>query len=206
MSVDIRVELPAFAHSFDIPDVPLSSTILDVKGRIFHLCIGAPRVEGQRLIFRGRCLADHEKVEHIQSPDSGLILHLAVHPSAWTKLLPSPQLPLPAPVNTNMQIPLPAAVTGSHPLAYVLYIHQNALIALMQGTIVQPRDLNELNHSKILSIQHLEKHGWQWPSILDEAFPPSSQGGLKYDRINIECAVSSQLRLLSDRLAEDSYI
>lgn len=62
--VELRVELPAYAHSFLI-HVPSSCTILDVKQEIFQKCVGAPRVDGQRLIWRGRYLVDSEKLDEL---------------------------------------------------------------------------------------------------------------------------------------------
>jgi Ubiquitin family len=62
--VQLRVELPAYAHSFLVHVSP-SCTILDVKQEIFKACIGGPRVEGQRLIWRGRYLVDSEKVDEL---------------------------------------------------------------------------------------------------------------------------------------------
>lgn len=62
--VELRVELPSYSHSFLI-QVPLSYTILEVKGEITRSCPGAPRADGQRIIWRGRVLRDEEKVEDI---------------------------------------------------------------------------------------------------------------------------------------------
>jgi hypothetical protein len=62
--VELRVELPSYSHSFLI-QVPTSYTILDVKGEISKSCTGAPRANGQRLIWRGRVLRDEEKVEDV---------------------------------------------------------------------------------------------------------------------------------------------
>lgn len=62
--VELRVELPAYAHSFTI-QVPRSCAILYVKQEIFRTCVGGPRVDGQRIIWRGRYLVDHEKVDDL---------------------------------------------------------------------------------------------------------------------------------------------
>jgi len=62
--VQLRVELPAYGHSW-IVHVPRSSTILDVKQEIFKTCTGGPQVEGQRLIWRGRYLVDNEKIDEL---------------------------------------------------------------------------------------------------------------------------------------------
>jgi hypothetical protein len=60
-TVELRVELPANSHSFQVT-VPLDATVLDVKREISRSCIGAPQVDGQRLIYRGRFVGDGEKV------------------------------------------------------------------------------------------------------------------------------------------------
>lgn len=62
--VQLRIELPTYARSFTI-QIPDTCTILEVKEEISRTCPGRPRVEGQKLIWRGRFLADNEKVETI---------------------------------------------------------------------------------------------------------------------------------------------
>lgn len=61
MSLLVRVELPTYSHSFRV-SVPSIGTINDVKREIENVCVGNPRVQGQRLIWRGRFLSDDEKV------------------------------------------------------------------------------------------------------------------------------------------------
>ena len=61
MSLLVRVELPTYSHSFQV-SVPSTGTINDVKREIENVCVGSPRVQGQRLIWRGRFLGDEEKV------------------------------------------------------------------------------------------------------------------------------------------------
>ena len=61
MSLLVRVELPTYSHSFQV-SVPSTGTINDVKREIETVCVGNPRVQGQRLIWRGRFLGDDEKV------------------------------------------------------------------------------------------------------------------------------------------------
>ena len=61
MSLLIRVELPTYSHSFQV-SVPSIGTVYDVKCQIESVCVGNPRVLGQRLIWRGRFLGDDEKV------------------------------------------------------------------------------------------------------------------------------------------------
>ncbi|KAF9469021.1 hypothetical protein BDZ94DRAFT_1152957 [Collybia nuda] len=202
--VELRVELPAYAHSFII-QVHRSCAILDVKREIFRTCVGGPKVDGQRIIWRGRYLADHEKVDEIwKSHDEPRIVHLAVHPSAWSSAPPEVTQPIqpvftaanpPGPINQvpPQHVPVesasgapftPTAITAQHPLAYVLFKHQNALIALMQGSIVYTSP-SELDTSRLAAVQAVESHGWSWPVILDEEFPAASEGGLKYESITV---------------------
>ena len=63
-TVDLRVELPAHSHSFQM-QVDGQWTIKEVKSQIHCMCKGAPRVDGQRLIWRGRFLRDEELVKDI---------------------------------------------------------------------------------------------------------------------------------------------
>lgn len=62
--VELRVELPAYSHSFTI-QVPPSSTVIEVKQSIQAACKGGPRADGQRLICRGRILEDEERLDII---------------------------------------------------------------------------------------------------------------------------------------------
>lgn len=63
-SIELRVELPAYSHSF-VVQVPQSCTIAQVKQEIHTACIGGPRVDGQKIVWRGRYLADDEKVDEL---------------------------------------------------------------------------------------------------------------------------------------------
>ena len=60
--VDLRVDLPAYSHSF-LLKVNVSTSILQIKEEIYRICPGQPRPEGQRLIWRGRVLANNETVD-----------------------------------------------------------------------------------------------------------------------------------------------
>ena len=136
----------------------------------------------------------------VQSPDELRVVHLAVHPSAWSSTPPDiPKVPhaqslpsRPAPQSspevhlppvTDMPPPIPQA---THPLAFVLLKHQNALHALTHEPIGYTLDISDLGASRSLAIQAVELHGWTWPAILDEEFPAATEGGLQYDRIDVE--------------------
>lgn len=62
--VPVLVELPQYAHSFSV-EVDSASSVLQVKEQIAQACPGRPRVEGQRLISKGRVLADAERIEQL---------------------------------------------------------------------------------------------------------------------------------------------
>lgn len=201
--VELRVELPAYAHSFLI-HVPSSCTILDVKQEIFQKCVGAPRVDGQRLIWRGRYLVDSEKLDELwKSCDETRIVHLAVHPSAWSstpldipkvpqpqvqstipKSRPAPQSPPESPSSPVMNSP-PTISQVAHSLTFVLFKHQIALRALTPDAVSHVIDVGDLSASRSLAVQAVESHGWTWPAILDEEFPAATAGGLKYDCVTL---------------------
>ncbi|KAJ7699943.1 hypothetical protein B0H17DRAFT_1005761 [Mycena rosella] len=206
MSVDIRVELPAFSRTLNVK-VPDSCTILDVKREIYRTCVGAPRVEGQRIIWRGRPLLDTEKVQELwQSPDEHRVVHLAVHPSAWSGTppdispaplaTPSPSpLPLPSPFLSQAfppRTPQQSIFAPTNPFSYVSARHQQALNALEQSRVshLDPDTLA----ARFSAVQAVERHGWSWPSILDDEFPAATEGGVKYERTIIEG--QSYLRLV----------
>ncbi|KAJ7781383.1 hypothetical protein B0H16DRAFT_1498219 [Mycena metata] len=194
----IRVELPAFSRTINV-QVPDTCTILELKREIYRVCVGAPRVEGQRIIWRGRSLLDTEKVEELwQSPNEPRIVHLAVHPSAWSATPPDvPQAPLVAPspippasspfLSTMFppRTPLPSIFTPANPFAYVVARHQQAFNALEQLK-VSPLDSDTLA-ARYAAVQAIERHGWSWPTVLDDEFPAGTEGnGVKYERSVIE--------------------
>lgn len=108
MSLLVRVELPTYSHSFQV-SVPSTGTINDVKREIENVCVGNPRVQGQRLIWRGRFLGDDEKVlDTWKSPNDVPVVHLSVHPSAWASTPPS--------ITTTTSVnPSPPATTTTPP-------------------------------------------------------------------------------------------
>ncbi|KAJ6509948.1 hypothetical protein C8R47DRAFT_1003468 [Mycena vitilis] len=193
---EIRVELPAFSRTITV-QVADSCTILDVKREIHRVCVGAPRVDGQRIIWRGRSLLDTEKVEDLwQSPNEPRIVHLAVHPSAWSST--PPDIPQPAPTAAPSPVPQqplfsplpsptfarPSIFAPANPFAYVVARHQQALNTLEQSRVTH------LDHdtlaTRFSAVQALERHGWSWPLILDDEFPPATEGGVKYERVTLE--------------------
>jgi len=84
-------------------------------------------------------------------------------------------------------VPQPAAPRPT--LAFIAYKHHKALASLSPIIIAQ----NELESSSVAmqaarstALLTLQKNEWGWPSILDEEFPASSDGGLVYEKTVIE--------------------
>ncbi|KAI0080648.1 hypothetical protein K474DRAFT_1657456 [Panus rudis PR-1116 ss-1] len=206
---EIRVELPAYSHSFLI-QVPSTSSILDVKNEIQRTCPGAPRTNGQRVIWRGRFLGDDERIQDIwTSPDESRVLHLAVHPSAWDGAPPSSaDGSQPSPASSQIPSPQPQYAPGSQrqytsqftyrsivppptgmPLPFIVHVHNVAIHVLTHGELPS----NSVNPGQLIAqrsfaMQVLQAHGWFWPSILDEAYPMSAETvpGVKYERVVID--------------------
>ncbi|KAL0582008.1 hypothetical protein V5O48_000066 [Marasmius crinis-equi] len=224
--IQLRVELPTYAHSFTI-QVHDICTIRDVKQEIFNVCPGSPQVNGQRIIWRGRYLSDDEKLEDIwKSADEPRIIHLSVHPSAWTSKPPnsveqehatsssiptssSSRLPNPPMYSRQTAVPTPTPTThlsstSKHPLAYVLHKHKRALSILMRDKSNHDESPSDLDLLRANAVQFVESHGHQWPSILDEPFPSaiSDFGGLVYEHEIIDGKTYLRLRNPSEKPTE----
>ncbi|KAA1466258.1 hypothetical protein DENSPDRAFT_831044 [Dentipellis sp. KUC8613] len=210
--VQFRIELPSYSYSFHIK-VPHSSTIPEVKHEIFLRCPGGPRVEGQRLVWRGRFLRDEERLDNIVTPGSSHTMHLAVHPSAWTGSPPNstttppaynPAPPPPRPIVTpptypgqqtpSYMAPQPQSlfaptqmVQPAPSLTFIAYTHNNALAALTENytTISSPGP--EIQSAKAYAKTTIESYGYIWPEIFDAPYPAVSgeQRGVKYERVTI---------------------
>ncbi|KAG7449353.1 uncharacterized protein BT62DRAFT_1073832 [Guyanagaster necrorhizus] len=188
--VELHVELPAYAHSFTV-NVDSGSTILAVKEQIQAVCTGRPRVDGQRLIWRGRALADHERLDAIwTSPDESRIVHLAVHPTAWSDsppLVPRTESSIsPASLASSSVGQLLRSVSEaqswtlpsrSSSLGYVIFQHRNALLALMQCDVVR---MSHPTTPRREAVRYLASQGWSWPPIFDADYPPRTSGGVRY--------------------------
>ena len=87
-------------------------------------------------------------------------------------------------------VPQPAAPRLA--LAFIAYKHHKALGAL-SSTIIANNELESspvaMQTARSTALHILQKNGWSWPSILDEEFPASSEGGLVYERTVIECVL-----------------
>ena len=64
MSLLLHVEFPQYAISFSVSIAP-DATVADAKLEISRVCVGNPRSEGQRLICKGRILADTEALAQV---------------------------------------------------------------------------------------------------------------------------------------------
>ncbi|KAG6332986.1 hypothetical protein ID866_6102 [Astraeus odoratus] len=201
--VAIRVELPAYSHSFAI-EVPVASTIADVKQVIFAHCVGRPRPEGQRMIWRGRCLEDAEKISELWPlADEQRIIHLSVQPSAWTTSPPhatpssSSKLTATAPVvscqeppeqNGTPRVQLATNPISDESLAFIQYKHWQALYVLSNFKISPPGDLPNVKTKQSMAKLNLERRGYRWPEILDSDFPKcatTTQDPVEYDIVTM---------------------
>ncbi|KAG5636427.1 hypothetical protein H0H81_008102 [Sphagnurus paluster] len=128
------------------------------------------------------------------SPDEPRIIHLAVHPSAWSSS--PPEIPPPTPTHTpqpsmprrdpsrpRFRMPSIRPVQSPHPLSFILAKHQAALAALSRDYQPQPLTIADQAEARAAAVQAVERHGWTWPDILDEEYPPATEGGLKYERV-----------------------
>ncbi|KLO10163.1 hypothetical protein SCHPADRAFT_878470 [Schizopora paradoxa] len=112
--ISLTVELPQYARTFTV-DVPQDGSVRDVKTAVSQVCPGQPRVDGQRLIVKGRILEDGELVQQVWKENESRVVHLAVHPASWSKGAPEA-----APVPTNDQ---PVPVDGD-PRVYIDVMQQ----------------------------------------------------------------------------------
>ncbi|KAI0824697.1 hypothetical protein BC628DRAFT_1518236 [Trametes gibbosa] len=209
----LRVELPAYSHSFQV-NVPPESTIHDVKHEIARVCPGSPSPDGQRLVFKGRFLNNEEKVDDIwKSPDDSRVVHLAVHPSAWTSAPPNLA---PAVQNASSSPPsnpstqrasateprttshssgsarpgfAPAPLSSYPSIAYIQYLHNIALGTISGGAINLPQQPSafELVAWRTAAMDVYRNRGWVWPTIFDEPFPSGSIGdGATYEPVTLD--------------------
>ncbi len=64
MDISLQVQVPSHSLSFEVRLAP-GATVLDLKHAIHHQCRGAPSVDGQRLISKGRLLQNTDLVDSI---------------------------------------------------------------------------------------------------------------------------------------------
>ncbi|KAF8631258.1 hypothetical protein AX15_002585 [Amanita polypyramis BW_CC] len=210
--IELRVELPAYSRSFSVR-IPSNGTILNVKEEIFHTCPGNPRVESQRLVWRGRYLTNDERINDLwKSLDEPRIVHLAVHPSGWSSAPPSAMassasssassrasgppstMPLSVPPLVYPQFPQNIRtvfdrLNGLQPASsmdYIQWKHDSGICALLYGWTVPWRSTSDIQRSRSLAVSSVQSRGYQWPPVLDEEFPAPTAGGLKYEQKTID--------------------
>ncbi|KAJ3741303.1 hypothetical protein DFH05DRAFT_1545306 [Lentinula detonsa] len=211
----VRVELPAYGYSFTVNlSSSESSNVLAIKEAISLTCPGNPRIDGQRIIWRGRVLNDEEKVADLWPEADGLrrIVHLSVHPSAWTGKPPSKELirdekgkgkeidvgqtekvimdklrVVAAPTSestTSQPAPIPAPTPSSTPVSPALpgYLLSKHRQAL---SVLTHEAFTPSDINRELAVEFVNAHGYIWPQILDEQFPnqnENSEKGLRYQK------------------------
>lgn len=146
-----------------------------------------------------------------QSPDDAYIVHLSVHPSAWISTPPTQQRSTPsvppqpgqqqgpsvpplqphppqtvAPrAQSNVQRAVPPTTLA---LDFIENKHNIAIHVLTEGYV----PLSMLPHATAANRAHaqnvLEMNGYSWPSALDEAYPPSTDGerGVRYRQVLVK--------------------
>ncbi|GJJ07517.1 hypothetical protein Clacol_001719 [Clathrus columnatus] len=206
----IQVHLAAYYHSFNV-SITSEATILHFKHKITATCPGAPETSGQRIIYKGRVLADTEVIGDIwKSSEGPHVCHLAVHPSAWTGQPPSPptaqyldsppSIYISAPSQQqNNESPSLSAITPpsympSYPRVtypYIQYMHTNALRILAgQVRIAWPSEYGAIDIARTTARQGVEASLRGWPSFLNADFPTSSleeaTKGVRYIYTTIE--------------------
>ena len=145
------------------------------------------------------------------------VVHLSVHPSAWTNTFSaasSPQSSDPTPFEHRSPQPLTQRTPGSTtsgptssafhftpglPLSFITHHHTLAMHTLIHGRPPLPiaPDLVEYALARSFAQTVLQVHGMAWPRIQDEEYPPvdDSIEGVKYEQVVIE-RVSCSLRLI----------
>jgi hypothetical protein len=112
--------------------------------------------------------------------------HARARPTPGTPLLyPStPAIPMPMPVASLLPVPSPAF----SPLTYVLFRHNNALLAIMQRPDVPELPIEQMEGPRQIAIATVNRLGWHWPAVLDEPFPEETPGqmGATYERIVVK--------------------
>ncbi|KAJ3892937.1 hypothetical protein GG344DRAFT_44340 [Lentinula edodes] len=221
-TIPILVELPAYGYSFTVhlpsestsTSAASSNTVLSIKHAISRTCPGNPQVDGQRIIWRGRVLGDAEKVGELWSVVDGYggqglkrIVHLSVHPSAWTgkppvisaareivaekddvvnKLRAAAAVTFESSTTTSNSAPTVTTAPSAPPPAlpaYLISTHRKALSALTDLEGFTPEAFTSSDNEKETAIRFVNAHGYSWPAILDEGYPSTdadSEKGVRY--------------------------
>ena len=101
----------------------------------------------------------------------------------------------------------PPPSNANHSLNFINFKHQGALLALLQGRVINASDTPDYEFHRLWAVQVVERNGWSWPAILDEDFPAATEGGLKYERVNLEYVVfSAPRRTITDKLSQGTVV
>ena len=230
VGVPVHVLLPSHSHSFNVHDLSSDATVADLKHAISEQCIGRPQVSGQRIIMQGRVLTDAESIvrsilrylpyllltRSVQPHTEPRVVHLAVHPAAWTTTPPSSPrrttAGLPTASSASISIapvvaappsnepPLPLTLQlSSLPTEFITHLHANALRILYGQAATPWPGPNDVSHARRVARTVIKYAGLGWPPILEEDLPfdvePSK--GVQYTSIVVECVTLIVLAVLA---------
>lgn len=144
--------------------------------------------------------------ENVQPHTEPRVVHLAVHPAAWTTTPPpSPRRTatgLPAVSSASISIapiaagppsnepPLPLTLQlSSLPTEFITHIHANALRILSGQTAMPWPGPNDVSHARRVTRTVIKYAGLGWPPILEEdlTFDIEPGKGLQYTSVVVEC-------------------
>jgi hypothetical protein len=231
----VHVLLPSHSHSFDVHNLPRDTTVADLKHAISEQCLGRPQPSGQRIIMQGRLLMDGESlvclhalmlsmftslIRSVQPHSEPRVVHLAVHPAAWTATPPSSPrrttTGLPAVSSASISIapvatappsnepPLPLTLQlSSLPTEFITHVHANALRILSGQPIVPWPGPNDVSHARRVTRTVIKYAGLGWPPVLEEDLPfdIDLSRGVQYTSVVVEYVVLTLLGILSLTLA-----
>ncbi|EJD00968.1 uncharacterized protein FOMMEDRAFT_169182, partial [Fomitiporia mediterranea MF3/22] len=199
-SVPITVEHPQYTQTL-VVHVPPTATVSDIKQEISRECPGNPRVEGQRLISKGRVLDDGECVETLWTSEDLRVVHLAVNPLSWSSnppnvtvvddststafvaysdLLQRRAQATETPVNNIPNTP-PVMLPQFETLPFISHLHHKALRALSPSTPPAAPGADDSLAAKEYAKTVLQASNYPWPEIFDAEFPTSTNGGVAYE-------------------------
>lgn len=136
-------------------------------------------------------MGDEEDLGQISGADGVAVVHLSVHPSAWKGSPPSvpkneersrkdkgkEREVVPTPTTS-----LPSTTTTSSPPEFILWKHRDALSKLTLSATPTSPSASACTEA----VTFVNRHGFVWPSILDESYPLSKgETGVKYEKVVI---------------------
>jgi hypothetical protein len=93
--------------------------------------------------------------------------------------------------------PMPTAT--SSPMMYILFRHNNALLAMMQSPL-EPDVAEHVGPARRQAETTLKQLGWAWPQLLDQPYPDDVPGeaGAKYERSFVKYVSFGSCTLISN--------